>query len=144
MNKSVTIPLSFLRDMVVLLDAYSFEELVGRYSRKRGRNPNADYALTLWELKMKLHRLDIIEIYVQTFDDITDDEMNQLYEWVARGHSVFNNPCFIYDDKGLPMDFINGCRVDDELCEDYSNHLLGEPSNWEEDDLPFCDDELPF
>ena len=136
MNKSVTIPLSFFRDMVVLLDTYSFEELVGRYSNKRGRNPAADYAITLWELKMKLHRLDIIEVYLQIFDDVTDDEMHELYEWVAKGHSIFNNPCYIYDEKGLPMDFINGCRIDEEMCTP-SDYGWEEPDQWAEDDLPF-------
>jgi hypothetical protein len=135
-NTNVSIPLSFLRDIAVLLDAFSFEELVGR-SHKRGRNPNAEYALALWELKMTLHKLGVADIYVKAFDDVADDEMRQLCDWVAKGHSVFSNPCYICDDKGLQVDFINGCRADDEMREDLPDHLWGEPDQFADDDLPF-------
>jgi hypothetical protein len=99
----------------------------------------------LWELRFKIKRLQeqILDTYLLTVDDITESEMEDLLEWVAAGRSVYDNPCFVYDESGRPMDFINGCRAAFEIDEEENpfNFICGETdavdgSGWS-DDLPF-------
>ena len=49
--------------------------------------------------------------YMLTVGDITDDEKDDLYEWVKSGNSVYDNPCYYSDDRGNPMDYISTVRV---------------------------------
>ena len=49
--------------------------------------------------------------YMSAIGDITDDEKNNLYEWVASGNSAYDNPYYYSDDRGNPMDYISTMRV---------------------------------
>ena len=137
-DTNVMVPLSFLRDVVELLG--SFDDT---YSSECGYNPQYDYAFTLWELNRKVQKLDLMEIYMQAINDMTEEEKHWLREWVAYGNSVFNNPWSLYDGSGRPMDFINGCRTGIDMSGNTSDYfggkMLGTRDNgWEEDgDLPF-------
>jgi transposase len=54
--------------------------------------------------------------------DCTDDELLALRHWVSEGNSPFENPDGIYNDSGLPCDFIAASRILDEaFYEDDSN-----------------------
>jgi hypothetical protein len=74
---------------------------------------------------------------------LTEEEEKDLREWVADGNSVFDNPCYICDEYGEPMSFIDGCRADKELREEYFSSLLEKPAaanaGWdvEDEDMPF-------
>ena len=46
---------------------------------------------------------------------LTEDEKKGLREWVAAGNSVNSNPDMLCYESGWPMDFINGCRVSNEM-----------------------------
>jgi len=60
--------------------------------------------------------------YLKTFGYLTEDENTELREWVEAGNSVNDNPYMLYDESGCPMDFINGCRVGDDMRENPSNY----------------------
>jgi len=59
----------------------------------------------------KAHLRNELREYLLTVGDITDDEKNNLYEWVASGNSVYDNPHYYSDDRGNPMDYISTVRV---------------------------------
>jgi hypothetical protein len=40
--------------------------------------------------------------HMLTVGDITDEEKNDLYEWVASSNSSYDNPCYYSDDRGNP------------------------------------------
>jgi hypothetical protein len=56
--------------------------------------------------------------YVETFDDMTKEEKDELREWLAHGNSVNSNPFLIYGDNGCLMDFVNASRFADEMAAD--------------------------
>jgi hypothetical protein len=74
----------------------------------------------LWELKLKIKQLQyqIVETYLLTINDVTENEKHDLNKWVADGNSVYDNPCLYCDTNGSPMDYISAMRIlDDELVE---------------------------
>lgn len=95
---------------------------------------------------------------------MTSEERRELHEWVAKGHSPYDNGDFIYGENGWPMDFVSALRfVDDQLewfeslSEEEQEALLhnNEPQYDTQMDEPvFCaipylcevdlDEELPF
>ena len=78
--------------------------------------------------------------YILTVGYITDDEKKGLYEWVASGNSVYDNPYYYSDERGNPMDYISTMRVvEEQLAEMESLQAYPtEEQMWnEETDLPF-------
>jgi hypothetical protein len=53
--------------------------------------------------------------YLEVIGSLTGDEKKELCEWVAVGNSVNDNPYMLYDESGWPMDFINGCRISNDI-----------------------------
>ena len=47
--------------------------------------------------------------------DATPEEKADLKRWVKDGNSPWDNPSYLYDDYGRPMDFIEGSRVQKEM-----------------------------
>jgi len=136
---TVAVPLSLLEDIFRLL--YYLDRLGGRGDfHKYGRAHRFADDTALWELRLKINQLQpqIVETYLLTVGDITDDEKRDLREWVASGKSVYDNPHSLYNDSGCPMDFINGCRLGIEMDEDLSHFTEIEPNDID------WDDELPF
>ena len=144
MGTSVTVSSYLLEDIFRLLDYLDMrsghDEL---HFQKSGYGLRIEHDNTLWELKIKIRQLQsqIMETYLLTIGDITEDEMEDLREWVAAGKSVYDNPCLICDESGRPMDFINACRMDLEMDEYPPNVFSDEPDTavdggWGED-LPF-------
>jgi hypothetical protein len=146
MGKSVTVSSYLLEDILRLLDYLNIQcDYDNRHFHKSGYSTRMEQDNALWELRVKIKRLQdqVFDTYLLTVDDITESEMADLLEWVAAGRSVYDNPCFAYDESGRPMDFINGCRAAFEIDEDEnpSSFVCGEPdagdgSGWG-DDLPF-------
>jgi hypothetical protein len=141
MEKNVTVPLYLLDAILRLLDSFGDLDIMDFH--KCGYNPRIEYENAEWELRIKMQQLQyhLLETYLLTIGDITDDESRALHEWVEAGNSVYCNPCLIYDDSGQPMDFINGYRLDAEMAEDLSTFFVGVPDDpdsggWN-DDLPF-------
>ena len=80
--------------------------------------------------------------YIAVIGSLTGDEEIELREWVAKGNSVKNNPYLLYDESGWPIDFINGCRIGNDMYENPSNYAREEPATLNniynaEEDLPF-------
>ena len=116
MNMSVTVPLSLLEDIFRLLDYLErrddhYDE--GLPFQGAGYSLLCEHDNALWELWLKIRRLQdrVVETYLLTIGDITEDEEHDLLQWIAAGGSVYDNPYLIYDDSGCLVDFINGCRI---------------------------------
>ena len=43
------------------------------------------------------------------------EEQRQAWNWVRQGENLFDNPWFLYDGFGQPMDFISAMRMIYEL-----------------------------
>ncbi len=43
------------------------------------------------------------------------EEQRQAWNWVRQGENLFDNPWFLYDGSGQPMDFISAMRTIYEL-----------------------------
>ena len=115
MDMSVSVPLPLLDDIFRLLDY--LDDVGDRddlHFHKTGYSPRFERDNTLWELKLKIKRLQrpIVETYLLTVGDITEDEMHALKEWIADGNSIYDNPYALCDGSGRPMDFINGLRTE--------------------------------
>jgi hypothetical protein len=121
MAMTITVSSYLLESIFRLLDYLDrHDDHDGMHFHKAGYAPRLENDTSLWELKLKIRRLQeqIMETYLQSVDDVTEDERNDLLEWVAAGKSIYDNPCFIYDDSGQTMDFINACRIADEMDAD--------------------------
>jgi hypothetical protein len=143
MDNTVSVPTSLLDDIFRLLDY-----LDPRYDRVRMHFNNSGYRQrfehdnTLCQLWIKIGRLQlsIVDTYLLTIGDITEVERRDLDQWVAQGNSVYDNPYTLYDERGQPMDYINGCRVGIDMAENPS--LYGISGYREDGDMPWSDDEL--
>ena len=147
MGMDVAVPVSLLEDIFSLL--YYLDRLEGYGcldSRKPGHSHRFEHDAALWELRLKIKRLQshAVETYLLTVSDVTEDERRDLMEWAAAGYSVYDNPYLIYNDSGCPMDFINGCRMGiefDDEAEGRPHFFWAEPK-----DADNCgwDSGLPF
>jgi hypothetical protein len=146
MITNVTVPSVLLEDIFRLLD---YLEMRGSYDKshfqKSGYSQRIENDNVFWELKLKIRQLQghSMDTYLLSIDDITEDERQDLLEWVAAGNSVYDNPGLRYDESGCPMDFINACRADLEMTDNPS--LFFEETSYDIDcgggghinDLPF-------
>jgi hypothetical protein len=144
MAMSVAVPLSLLEDIFRLLDY--LDRLSDRddlYFHKLRYSHHFEHDTALWELGLKVKQLksQVVDTYLLTVNGITEDEKHDLWEWVAAGNSVYDNPYSLFNDSGCPMDFINGCRIGIEMAEDPSHFFVIEPDVISNGDW---DDELPF
>ena len=114
MAMDVAIPSSLLEDIFRLLDYLDkrcdHDDL---HFHKSGYSRRFEHDNALWELRFKINQLQngVVETYLLSVGNITDDEKRELREWVALGNSVYDNPYSLCDESGRPMDFINGCRI---------------------------------
>ena len=132
MAMHISVPAHLLEDIFRLLEYLG--DLSARddlHFHKSGYSPRFEHDNALWELKLKIRQLQgqIVDTYLLTVNGITDDEMHDLEEWVAGGHSVYDNPCLIYDESGCPMDFINACRLDVEMSGDLPLFFWDDPDD---------------
>ena len=145
MNTCVTVSSYLLEDIFRLLEYLNIlSDHDDLHFQKSGYSLKLEHDNALWELKIKIRQLqgEIIETYLSAFDDVADDEVHDLHEWVAAGRSVYDNPCLIYDESGRPMDFINACRLDLEMTENPSDFFSGDEAYTAVDSDG--GDELPF
>ena len=42
---------------------------------------------------------------------LTDDERSSLYEWVSEGNAVCDNPWYMANENGAPMDYVTAMRT---------------------------------
>jgi len=144
MDMSINVPSSLLEDIFRLIDYLGdLSDHDNLHFHKTGYKPRFEHDNALWELKLKIKRLQtyIVDTYLLTVDDATEYEMDALEEWVADGNSVYDNPFSVYDDSGRLMDFINGCRIGMELAEDFLRFYVGAP---DDTDNSVCDEDPPF
>ena len=148
---SVAVPASLLEDIFRLLDfldpRYGHN---GLHFLRSGYSQRFELDNSLWQLWIKINQLQlqIVDTYLLTVKDVTEDEKRDLNEWIARGYSVYANPYLISDASGSPMDFINGCRVGLDMVENPALYFGSAPEcegdDGNDDDLPWDDGDLPF
>jgi len=148
---SVEVPLRLLEDIFRLLDylgpRYGHD---GLHFQKSGYSQRLEHDNDLWQLCIKINQLQhqTVDIYLLTVKDVTEDERRGLNEWVARGCSVYDNPYSIYDERGQPMDFINGCRIGFDMVENpshyFENAAIELAGGGDDDELPWDIGDIPF
>ena len=88
---------------------------------------------------MTLLRISLRD-YEAKIGDVTEEEREALYKWVADGNSPYNNPNWLYDENGCIMDYIQGCRIGEDIWNNTDNCRL-----WEsEEESDILDDDTPF
>ena len=143
---SVAVPVSLLGDIFRLLDyldpRYGYS---GLHFHKSGYSQRLEHDNALWQLRIKINQLQdqIVDTYLLTVEDVTEDEKRGLNDWVARGYSVYDNPYTIYDERGQPVDYINGCRAGLDMAENPSRYF-GDAAASERAGDDGDDDELPW
>ena len=76
-----------------------------------------------YELRTLLREeLETLQEYIEMFDDMTQEEKDELREWMAHGKSVNSNPNFFYGENGCLLDFINARRMDEDMVENPENY----------------------
>ena len=55
-----------------------------------------------------------LAVYESSFD-LTDEEQCSLYEWVSEGNAVCDNPWYMANENGTPMDFVTAMRTVSEI-----------------------------
>jgi len=144
MDKKIEVCSSLLDDIFRLVDYLAdLSDYDDKNIHTPGYTPRFVHDTALWELKLRIKRLqtETVNAYLLTIDNITEDEMDALEEWVwRRGMSVYDNPYLVHDGFGRIMDFINGCRIASETDAVSSYvHFAGEA-----DDINYNDEDLPF
>ena len=87
----------------------------------------------------KISLLKELKEYTATIEDLTDEELNDLCEWVADGNSVYDNPCYISEDNGKPMNYIEAVRIMADMRENPENYWSEQKMRSYTDDI-----EIPF
>lgn len=64
-------------------------------------------------LKNRLHE------YLAKMSDATYEELAELKKWVCKGNDPYDNPFWVCDESGSPMDFISAYRFEKEINEQY-------------------------
>lgn len=54
---------------------------------------------------------------------MTKSERKKLHQWVASGHSPYDNGDYLYFENGCPMDFISALRFWNEFEDDKEETL---------------------
>ena len=83
-----------------------------------------------------------LQDYLARIGPLTKDEKKELYEWVASGHSVYDNPYTLYAGSGGPMDFIEGLRIGNEMRDHYEDYVWNDTVS--DTDCVDADDAIPF
>ena len=157
MSTNVIVPVSILEKIIERLDnldiyrcGYKFEnehdntlqKVMLNTQKVKLREICAQIICADYEDKRRNDPLlkELIE-YLPTVGDITEYEKAELHEWIVSGHSVYDNPYMIYSDFGCPMDFIEGCRIGDDIRDNPTDYFSENPESanddWDEEDLPF-------
>lgn len=93
------------------------------------------------EKRQYLSRPDV-QAYLQKYPDITVEEKRELVKWLKAGNSPAVNDCYLSDDRGYPLDFIDARRTMEDLIQ---QHMQGGEESGELFDDSVSDSfELPF
>ena len=91
---------------------------------------------------MKEHKISLrkeLKEYAAAIEDLTDEELNELREWVSQGNSVYDNPCYMSEDNGKPMNYIEAVRIMTDMRENPENYWSEQKMRSYTDDI-----EIPF
>lgn len=74
-----------------------------------------------WNKNIKAEEKDFLKKRLNEYEAVTEmtkEERNELREWVADGHDPYDNPWYIYEEDGLPMDYIKAMHEAKWMCEE--------------------------
>lgn len=75
-----------------------------------GRQISNENSMNELEINQYLSRPDVRK-YLLRYPDATNAEKIALFQWLKDGHDFGENSCFLADDSGRTMDFIQGERA---------------------------------
>ena len=75
-----------------------------------GRQISNENSMNELEINQYLSRPDVRK-YLLRYPDVTNAEKIALFQWLKDGHDFGENSCFLADDSGRTMDFIQGERA---------------------------------
>lgn len=52
---------------------------------------------------------------------MTKGERMELYQWVSRGNSPYDNPSLVAEESGRPMDFVSAMRFEEARYQELKN-----------------------
>ena len=67
-------------------------------------------------------QLDVLKKDLQKYileKSVTPEEILELEAWIANGHSVYENPWYMTDEKGVPLDYLSAKEENLVLCEEH-------------------------
>jgi len=123
---TVAVPARLLGDILRLLDYLGARNPHnGLHFLNSGYSQRLEHENTLRQLWIKINQLQhqIVDTYLLTVKDVTEDERRDLNGWIEHGYSVYENPYTIFDERGQSMDYINGCRVGLDMDENPSHYF---------------------
>lgn len=47
----------------------------------------------------------------------SQDECRETWRWIRQGHNLYDNPWFLYNESGWPMDYVSALRVVNEIAD---------------------------
>ena len=140
MDTCVTVPLTLLEDIFRLLDYLDRRDNYDQsHFYKAGYSHRLEHDNALWELRLKIRQLHVrtVETYLLTVNDATESELHYLQKWVDDGNSVYDNPYYLFNDRGFPMDFIQALRADEDMFNNSDDYFYSTETAADADDLPF-------
>jgi hypothetical protein len=89
--------------------------------------------------------LQTLHEYEEMFDNMTNEEKDDLREWIVNGNSVNSNPYMIYGENGCLMDFINASRAAEDMANNPGSYSCdscvdadgGDAGRLKDKDMPF-------
>lgn len=54
-------------------------------------------------------------------NNIDQKEKEQLFQWISEGNSPYNNPYYMSNEKGYPIDFIEALRAVEQFAFESGN-----------------------
>lgn len=91
---------------------------------------------------MKKHTFSKQELnkYLRLYPDATEDEIAAVIEWMAAGHSPYDNSLYMSNDRGDPLNYIEAIRSLPYMRQAYEHEHEQQDSSsniMDNSDLPF-------
>lgn len=74
----------------------------------------------MWDQHQRYFTKKEVQEVLDTYH-ATQEEKDAYFQWVFEGHSFYENPYMIYDEKCQPFNFIESYRMILDLMEEYEN-----------------------
>jgi len=94
--------------------------------------------ITVYDKNVKTYLRKELTAYMRVTGNLTVEETTDLLQWVSEGNSCHDNPYFLSDEYGRPIDFVRGCRIAADMYTYPSDYYWGEIDGaCREEEIPF-------